>query len=87
MINTIRTFQISECISFDYDEAGEEKFHLLSRQMVIFCVERRKAWRMLQSRSGIENKDYLAQKELLKHINDGSLTREQHLMGNTAEQN
>ena len=34
----------------------------LSRQMVLFCVERRKAWRMLQSRAGVENQDYTAQK-------------------------
>ncbi len=34
----------------------------LSRQMVLFCVERRKAWRMLQSRAGVENLDYEAQK-------------------------
>ena len=34
----------------------------LSRQMVLFCVERRKAWRMLQSRAGVRNVDYEAQK-------------------------
>ncbi len=34
----------------------------LSRQMVLFCVERRKAWRVLQSRVGIVNRDYEAQK-------------------------
>ena len=28
----------------------------LSRQLVLFCVERRKAWRMLQSKAGIENR-------------------------------
>ena len=33
--------------------------------MVIFCVERRKSWRIIQSRAGIENQDYLDQKELL----------------------
>ncbi len=35
----------------------------VSRQMVLFCVERRKAWRMLQSKAGIENRDYKAQRE------------------------
>ncbi len=60
----------------DYDDEGKEVFHLLSRQMVIFCVERRKAWRMLQSRAGIENKDYLAQKEFLKELKAGNTNRE-----------
>jgi hypothetical protein len=31
----------------------------------MFCVERRKAWRMLQSKAGIVNKEYLAQKAIL----------------------
>ncbi len=30
--------------------------------MVLFCVERRKAWRLLQSRAGVANPDYEAQK-------------------------
>lgn len=50
----------------DLDEQGNEKFHVLSRQMVLFCVERRKAWRLLQSKAGVVNEDYLAQKALLK---------------------
>ena len=40
----------------------------LSRQMVLFCIERRKAWRFLQSRAGIENPDYAAQKATLAAI-------------------
>ena len=36
--------------------------------MVIFCVERRKSWRFLQSRAGLENLDYLAQRSLLKKV-------------------
>ncbi|HHB78899.1 MAG TPA: oxidoreductase, partial [Saprospiraceae bacterium] len=52
----------------DHTDDGQVNHHLLSRQMVIFCVERRKAWRMLQSKAGIENKDYLAQKEYLKGL-------------------
>jgi pyruvate-ferredoxin/flavodoxin oxidoreductase len=31
--------------------------------MVLFCVERRKAWRLLQSKAGIENRDYKAQRD------------------------
>ena len=37
----------------------------ISRQMTLFCVERRKNWRMMQSRAGIANADYIAQKEHL----------------------
>ena len=52
------------------DTENKITYHLLSRQMVIFCVERRKAWRLLQSRAGIENKDYIAQKEYLKELDN-----------------
>lgn len=52
----------------DFTEEGVEKYHTLSRQMVLFTVERRKAWRMLQSKAGIINQDYIAQKELLKEL-------------------
>jgi len=45
----------------------------VSRQMVLFAVERRKAWRMLQSKAGVVNKDYLAQKALLKKLEAGEL--------------
>lgn len=38
----------------------------LSRQMVLYCIERRKAWRMLQSKAGLQNKDYEAQRRLMK---------------------
>ena len=48
----------------------------LSRQMVLFNVERRKAWRMLQSKSGQENKDYIKQREILKQLDAGKITRE-----------
>lgn len=47
----------------DYDAAGKPKHHVLSRHMVIFCVERRRAWRMLQSRAGLVNEDYKAARE------------------------
>lgn len=47
----------------------------LSRQMVLFNVERRKAWRMLQSKSGQENKDYIKQRELLKQLDAGKIAR------------
>ncbi|MFT5468676.1 MAG: pyruvate-ferredoxin/flavodoxin oxidoreductase [Verrucomicrobiales bacterium] len=44
---------------------GKMTWLTVSRQMVLFAVERRKCWRMLQSRAGIVNLDYLAQKNLL----------------------
>ena len=52
---------------------GKMKHYALSRQMVLFAVERRKAWRMLQSKAGVVNKDYLAQKALLAKLDKGEL--------------
>src|SRR5213075_1807210 len=52
---------------------GKMKYYAVSRQMVLFAVERRKAWRMLQSKAGVANKDYLAQKALLKKIDGGEV--------------
>ncbi len=52
---------------------GKMKYFAVSRQMVLFAVERRKAWRMLQSKAGITNKDYLAQKALLAKLDKGEL--------------
>ncbi len=60
--------------TIDYEDDGSEVYHVLSRQMVLFCVERRKAWRILQSRAGIINKDYLEQKQLLAQVDNGELT-------------
>jgi pyruvate-ferredoxin/flavodoxin oxidoreductase len=37
----------------------------------MFCVERRKAWRMLQSKAGIVNKEYAAQRALLAEVDAG----------------
>lgn len=63
----------------DYKEDGSKVYHSLSRQMVLFCVERRKAWRILQSRAGVENKDYILQKELLAKIDVGELTVDSYM--------
>ena len=52
---------------------GKMKYYAVSRQMVLFAVERRKAWRMLQSKAGVINKDYLAQKAILKRLDSGEL--------------
>jgi pyruvate-ferredoxin/flavodoxin oxidoreductase len=53
---------------------GKLKAYAVSRQMVLFAVERRKAWRMLQSKAGIVNKDYLAQKALLAKLDRGEVS-------------
>ncbi len=55
------------------EEHGKMKFYAVTRQMVLFAVERRKAWRMLQSKAGVVNKDYAAQKALLAKIDKGEL--------------
>src|SRR4029434_2814485 len=44
---------------------GLPEYRAISRQLVLFCVERRKAWRLLQSKAGIENREYKAQRALL----------------------
>jgi pyruvate-ferredoxin/flavodoxin oxidoreductase len=56
----------------------------LSRQMVLFCVERRKAWRLLQSRAGIVNNDYKAQQSLLRKVDAGEIPMNEFL-GRTKE--
>ncbi len=55
---------------------GTMKPFLMSRQMVLFCVERRKNWRFLQSRAGVINEDYEAQKKVLAKYEKGELTKE-----------
>jgi pyruvate-ferredoxin/flavodoxin oxidoreductase len=59
-----------------FEENGKVEYRAISRQLVMFCVERRKAWRMLQSKAGIINKDYLAQKAVLADVDAGKLTSE-----------
>jgi pyruvate-ferredoxin/flavodoxin oxidoreductase len=56
---------------------GKIRYYTVSRQMVLFAVERRKAWRMLQSKAGVQNKDYLAQKALLKKVDSGEISIEE----------
>ena len=53
------------------DDEGNVKTLLLSRMMVLFCVERRRSWRMLQSRAGITNVDYEAQKKVRSELDAG----------------
>ena len=53
------------------------RYYALSRQLVMFCVERRKAWRMLQSKAGIKNREYEAQKELLAELEAGKIAKDE----------
>jgi pyruvate-ferredoxin/flavodoxin oxidoreductase len=55
---------------------GGTTYYALSRQLVMFCVERRKSWRMLQSKAGIVNKEYIAQKALLAEVDAGKVAKE-----------
>jgi pyruvate-ferredoxin/flavodoxin oxidoreductase len=52
-------------------------YYALSRQLVLFCVERRKAWRMLQSKAGIVNREYQAQKAILAEVDAGKLPQDE----------
>jgi pyruvate-ferredoxin/flavodoxin oxidoreductase len=56
-----------------FEENGKTEYRALSRQLVMFCVERRKAWRMLQSKAGIVNKEYAAQRAILAEVDSGKL--------------
>ncbi len=49
----------------------------ISRQLVLFCVERRKAWRLLQSKIGIQNPEYAAQRAILADVDGGTLSKEE----------
>jgi pyruvate-ferredoxin/flavodoxin oxidoreductase len=55
---------------------GDLEYRSLSRQLVLFCVERRKAWRLLQSKAGIENREYKAQRALLADVDAGKISME-----------
>jgi pyruvate-ferredoxin/flavodoxin oxidoreductase len=58
---------------------GAVEYRTLSRQLVLFCVERRKAWRMLQSKAGIENREYKAQRALLAEVDGGRISKDELL--------
>jgi pyruvate-ferredoxin/flavodoxin oxidoreductase len=56
---------------------GDVEYRSVSRQLVLFCVERRKAWRMLQSKAGVENKEYKAQRSILADVGAGKISIEE----------
>jgi pyruvate-ferredoxin/flavodoxin oxidoreductase len=68
-----RSFVVNFGCYIKAEEHGKMKFYAVTRQMVLFAIERRKAWRMLQSKAGVVNKDYTAQKALLAKIDKGEL--------------
>ncbi len=49
----------------------------ISRQLVLFCVERRKAWRLLQSKAGVVNQDYKSQRAVLADVDAGRVAKEE----------
>lgn len=63
---------------------GSLKPFLMSRQLVLFCVERRKNWRIMQSRADIVNHDYEAQKRVLAKFDKGEISKED-FFGRTRE--
>ncbi len=56
---------------------GNPQIMKISRQLVLFCVERRKAWRLLQSKAGVKNREYVTQKSLLDEVDSGALSKEE----------
>jgi pyruvate-ferredoxin/flavodoxin oxidoreductase len=56
---------------------GNREYRAISRQLVLFCVERRKAWRMLQSKAGIENREYKAQRSILADVDAGRISKDE----------
>jgi pyruvate-ferredoxin/flavodoxin oxidoreductase len=68
-----RSFVVNFGCYIKAEEHGKMKFYAVTRQMVLFAIERRKAWRMLQSKAGVVNKDYLAQKALLAKVDKGEI--------------
>ena len=62
-------------VYIQWEENGKTEYRALSRQLVMFCVERRKSWRMLQSKAGIKNREYEAQKAILAEVAAGKLSQ------------
>ncbi|SPE27123.1 Pyruvate:ferredoxin oxidoreductase and related 2-oxoacid:ferredoxin oxidoreductases, alpha subunit [Candidatus Sulfotelmatomonas gaucii] len=59
------------------DQDSKAVHYALSRQLVMFCVERRKAWRMLQSKAGIKNREYDAQKAIFADLDAGKIANDE----------
>ncbi|MCP4303981.1 MAG: oxidoreductase [bacterium] len=64
-------------VYLETDDENGQRTLVLSRQMVLFCVERRKAWRLLQSRAGVVNPDYEAQRAVLATLEEDPVAAEE----------
>jgi pyruvate-ferredoxin/flavodoxin oxidoreductase len=64
-------------VYLETDDENGQRTLALSRQMVLFCVERRKAWRLLQSRAGLSNQDYEAQRAVLAKLDEDPVAAEE----------
>jgi pyruvate-ferredoxin/flavodoxin oxidoreductase len=64
-------------VFIQHDQDGKTVYYALSRQLVMFCVERRKAWRMLQSKAGVVNREYQAQKAILADLDANKISRDE----------
>jgi len=67
-----------------YEDEGKLRACLLSRQLVLFCVERRKGWRMLQSGAGVDNLDYKAQRAVIAKVDKGEVSLADFRAGSAA---
>ncbi|HUA98478.1 MAG TPA: 2-oxoacid:acceptor oxidoreductase family protein [Terracidiphilus sp.] len=77
LIEGHRSFIPDFGVYITFEEGGKTQYRALSRQLVMFCVERRKAWRMLQSKAGIKNREYEAQKAILAEVDAGKINKEE----------
>ena len=75
--NTARTSPTSASTSKSRERTATLEYRAISRQLVLFCVERRKAWRMLQSKAGIVNKDYAAQRSILADVHANKISKQE----------
>ena len=77
LIEGHRSFIPDFGVYITFEEGGKTQYRALSRQLVMFCVERRKSWRMLQSKAGIKNREYEAQKAILAEVDAGKINKEE----------
>ena len=77
LIQGHRSFIPDFGVYIQYEADGKTEYRALSRQLVMFCVERRKSWRMLQSKAGIKNREYEAQKAILAEVDSGKINKDE----------
>ena len=77
LVHDHRSFMPDFGVYIKIQGANDVEYRTLSRQLVLFCVERRKAWRMLQSKAGVENREYKAQRSVLADVDAGKLSKDE----------